>query len=83
MQDLIDISPYFHLKEDCTKLVSGLLWTLIVLISSEYAFKAVKSTNQTSIAIRGDDCAVVATQKKVPVNKNELFNDLIIESRTS
>jgi 20S proteasome alpha/beta subunit len=34
---------------------------------AEYAFKAVKSVNQTSLAVRGVDSAVVVTQKKVPV----------------
>lgn len=32
----------------------------------EYAFKAVKSAGITSIAVRGKDCVVVVTQKKVP-----------------
>lgn len=32
---------------------------------TEYAFKAAKSTNMTSIAVRGKDSVVVVTQKKV------------------
>eukprot|EP01025_Chloroclados_australasicus_P042354 TRINITY_DN45061_c1_g1_i1.p1 TRINITY_DN45061_c1_g1~~TRINITY_DN45061_c1_g1_i1.p1 ORF type:complete len:244 (+),score=31.10 TRINITY_DN45061_c1_g1_i1:142-873(+) len=36
------------------------------LYQVEYAFKAVKSTGHTSIAVRGDDTVCIVTQKKVP-----------------
>jgi 20S proteasome alpha/beta subunit len=38
---------------------------------SEYAFKAINQGGLTSVALKGVDTAVVATQKKVPVS---IFN---------
>lgn len=70
---MIVILLFLVQKEDFIKLVRLMIATALpehpvhsFLHFAEYAFKAVKSAGLTSLALRGSDCVVCVTQKKVP-----------------
>lgn len=46
-------------------------------LALEYAFKAITAANIMSIGVRGKDCAVVLSQKKVPVCCGEHCDPLL------
>lgn len=40
---------------------------ILLFFLAEYAFKAIKTSGLTSVAVKGKHCVVVCTEKRVPV----------------
>ena len=57
-------------------------WIHVLISSAEYAFKAITAANIMSVGLKGKDCAVVLSQKKVPVGLYQRTNALELSMLT-
>ena len=51
------------------------------LTKAEYAFKAITAANIMSVGVKGKDCAVVLSQKKVPVRSLRMLLECCVMTR--
>ena len=60
----------FLLKADCIKSVmqeSEFIRSIVNVQFSEYAFKAISNAGYMTIGLKGKDCAMILSQRKIPV----------------